>query len=91
MTLIVTILNFDDWYAPLRQFLNVKFDGGLEMYLAFWDPALLGTLVVYEKDKPSYLKQQVLSTKKKKILLEPIYSGWYWDCDGLMKWDSEQI
>lgn len=79
MTLIVSALSFDELYAHLRQFLNVKFDGGLEMYLAFWDPAILGTLIGQETDETLYVKKQVLSAEQKKILLEPIYSWWYWD------------
>lgn len=79
MTLIVTRLTFDDLYAHLRQFIDVKFEGGLEMYLAFWDPAILGTLVGQKTDKTLYVQQQVLLEEQKKILLKPIYSWWYWD------------
>lgn len=79
MTLIISALSFDDLYTHLRQFTNVQFEGGLEMYLAFWDPAILGTLVGQTTDKTLYVKQQVLSPEQKKILLGPIYSWWYWD------------
>lgn len=79
MTLIVTALNFDDLYAHLRQFTNVKFEGGLEMYLAFWDPAILGTLVGQTEDQTLYIQQQVFLEVQKKVLLSPILSWWYWD------------
>lgn len=79
LTLIITKLNFEDLFSHLRQFLNVQFEGGLEMYLAFWDPAILGTLVGQDTDETLYVKQQVLSDQQKKLLLEPIHSWWYWD------------
>lgn len=79
MTLIVSALGFDDLYTHLRQFTNVRFEGGLEMYLAFWDPAIIGTLVGQKTDTTLYVKHQVLSPEQKKILLDPIYFWWYWD------------
>jgi hypothetical protein len=79
LTLIISPLDFDSLYSHLRQFLNVQFEGGLEMYLAFWDPAILGTLVGQISDQTLYVKQQVLSDQQKKVLLEPIHSWWYWD------------
>lgn len=79
MTFIVTELSFNDLYDHLRQFTNVKFEGGLEMYLAFWDPMILGTLVGQKSDKTLYVNKQVLSVEQKKILLEPIFSWLYWD------------
>ena len=79
LTLIISPLDFDSLYSHLRQFLNVQFESGLEMYLAFWDPAILGTLVGQISDQTLYVKQQVLSDQQKKVLLEPIHSWWYWD------------
>ncbi len=50
MTIIISPLSFDYLYKHLRQFLDVEFDGGLEMMLAFWDPAILATLVGHKAD-----------------------------------------
>lgn len=79
MTIIISALSFDDLYTHLRQFTNVKFEGGLEMFLAFWDPTILGTLLGQKTDLTLYIKQQVLSPEQKKVLLEPIHCWWYWD------------
>ncbi len=79
MTLIISALSFDDLYTHLRQFTNVSFEGGLEMFLAFWDPTILGTLLGQKTDLTLYVKQQVLSPEQKKVLLEPIHCWWYWD------------
>lgn len=79
MTIIVTSLNFDSLYHHLRQFLEIKFDSGLEMMLAFWDPFILATLVGQDKDKTLYVDGPVLDQKQREDFLKPIQSWWYWD------------
>lgn len=79
MTLIVSPLNFEEMYAHLRQFTNVRFDGGLEMFLAFWDPIILATLLGHQADETLYIQEQVLDKEQKQILLGPIHTWWYWD------------
>lgn len=85
MTLIMTSLSFEELYAHLRQFLNVKFEGGLEMFLAFWDPIILATLIGHTEDLTLYVQEQVLNNEQKKILLDPIYLWWYWDRLGYLQ------
>lgn len=79
MTLIVSPLNFDFLYDHLRQFLDVEFDGGLEMMLAYWDPVILATLIGHKDDKTLYVKGPVLNPRQIEDLLKPIQSWWYWD------------
>lgn len=79
MTFIVTPLSFDYLFKHLRQFLEVEFEGGLEMILAFWDPAILATLVGHKADKTLYVKGPVFTPQQMKSLLQPIQSWWYWD------------
>ena len=79
MTFIVTPLSFDYLFKHLRQFLDVEFEGGLEMMLAFWDPAILATLVGHKADKTLYVKGPVFNHQQIKSLLQPIQSWWYWD------------
>lgn len=79
MTLIVSPLNFEEMYAHLRQFTTVRFDGGLEMFLAFWDPCILATLLGHQADKTLYMQEQVLDNEQKQILLSPIHTWSYWD------------
>ncbi|MEB6668223.1 DUF4123 domain-containing protein [Acinetobacter vivianii] len=79
MTLIVTPVSFDLLFEHLRQFLEVEFEGGLEMVLAFWDPVILATLVGHVEDQTLYVKEPVFSPEQIENLLRPIQSWWYWD------------
>ena len=79
MTFIVTPLSFDYLFKHLRKFLDVEFEGGLEMMLAFWDPVILATLVGHKADKTLYIKGPVFDPQQIKSLLQPIQSWWYWD------------
>ena len=82
MTIIISPLSFDYLYKHLRQFLDVEFDGGLEMMLAFWDPAILATLVGHKADKTLYVQGPVFNPQQIETLLKPIQSWWYWDRSG---------
>ncbi|MCH7335468.1 DUF4123 domain-containing protein [Acinetobacter sp. NIPH 2699] len=79
MTVIVSPLSFDLLFEHLRQFLEVQFEGGLEMILAFWDPMILATLVGHQEDETLYVKEPVLNPQQIEKLLQPIQSWWYWD------------
>ncbi len=79
MTIIITSLPFDLLFEHLRQFLEVKLDGGLEMFLAFWDPAILATLLGNQEDQSLYIKGPVFNEQQVENLLAPIQSWWYWD------------
>jgi hypothetical protein len=79
MTIIITPLTFDYLYKHLRNFLDVEFDGGLEMMLAFWDPAILATLVGHKADKTLYVQGPVFNPQQIEALLKPVQSWWYWD------------
>lgn len=79
MTLIVSSLSFDLLFDHLRQFLEVQLDGGLDMFLAFWDPMILATLVGNQEDETLYVKGPVLNEQQAENLLTPIQSWWYWD------------
>ena len=79
ITLIISDLPFELLFDHLRQFLEVKFEGGLEMMLAFWDPVILATLVGNATDKTLYVQGPVLDAQQIENLLKPIQSWWYWD------------
>lgn len=79
MTIIVSKLTFDELYDHLRKFLEVKFQDGLEMILAFWDPLILATLIGNKKDKSLYVTCPVLDDEQSSIFLGPVQSWWYWD------------
>lgn len=79
MTIIISKLSFEELYDHLRSFLEVEFEGGLEMILAFWDPLIMATLIGNEKDKTLYVNGPVFDCEQASVLLEPIQSWWYWD------------
>ncbi|SSR34812.1 Uncharacterised protein [Acinetobacter baumannii] len=79
MTIIVSPLSFNYLFEHLRKFLEVKFEGGLEMFLAFWDPVILATLVGHKENKTLYVDGPVFNAQQIKDLLTPIQSWWYWE------------
>ncbi len=82
MTILTSSLPFELLYEHLRQFLEVKFEGGLEMILAFWDPAILACLVGHKEDATLYISDPVLDAAQKETLLRPVKRWWYWDRQG---------
>lgn len=79
MTILISPLSFDYLFEHLRHFLEVQFEGGLEMILAFWDPMILATLIGHKEDKTLYISGPTLTKSQIEILLKPIQSWWYWD------------
>ncbi|MFH4338948.1 DUF4123 domain-containing protein, partial [Acinetobacter baumannii] len=79
MTIIVSPLSFNYLFEHLRKFLEVKFEGGLEMFLAFWDPVILATLVGHKENKTLYVEGPVFNAQQIEDLLTPLQSWWYWD------------
>lgn len=69
--------------AELREHFSshtkVALPGGIEMLLAFWDPAILGTLVGQHDDDTLHVKGPVLSPEQKAQFLGPITAWWYCD------------
>lgn len=82
LTLICSYLDFDQLFNHLQQFLDVNLEGGLEMTLAFWDPAILACLVGQEDDSTLYVQGPALSAAQKNLFLAPMHSWWYWDRKG---------
>lgn len=85
MTIIVTPLSFDILYQHLRQFLDVQFEDGLEMILAFWDPLVLAPLLSNKDDQTLYVKGPIFNELQVKQFLLPIQSWWYWNRLGQLK------
>ncbi|XID74107.1 DUF4123 domain-containing protein [Alkanindiges sp. WGS2144] len=71
LTLICTYLNFDGLFHHLQQFLDVTLEGGLEMTLAFWDPAILGCLTGQKDDSTLYVQGPAFSLAQKNLFLAP--------------------
>ncbi|WP_151723662.1 DUF4123 domain-containing protein [Acinetobacter ursingii] len=85
MTILISPLSFDYLFEHLRHFLEVQFEGGLEMILAFWDPIILAPLVGRKEDQTLYISGPILTKHQVETLLEPIQSWWYWDRLGFLQ------
>lgn len=63
----------------LARFVDVRLSGGVEMLLALWDPAILGTLVGQADDSTLHVPGPVLSPTQRNDLLSPLVAWWYGD------------
>jgi len=79
ITIIVSGLSFKSLFDHLRCFLEIQLEGGLDLFLAFWDPAILATLVGNKEDSSLYVQGPVFNEKQIQDLLTPIHSWWYWN------------
>ncbi|AMP12586.1 hypothetical protein CPter291_0291 [Collimonas pratensis] len=52
------------------------------MIFAFWDPAILGTLVGQKDDSTLHVPGPVLSARQRSKLLAGMSAWWYWDRNG---------
>lgn len=84
VTLIATELDFENCFGHLSQFLDVQFDDGDLMFLAFWDPAILAALVGQADDLSLHVAGPILKHDQAAALLAPISAWWYYDRDGYL-------
>lgn len=82
VSVIVTLKNFDEIFAHLEQFTEIVLPDGDTMFFAFWDPAILGTLIGQPDDETLQVRGPVLSAEQRSVLLEGVEGWWYWDREG---------
>lgn len=83
-TLICSSLPLVELHAHLRQFVDVKLPGNYEMLLAFWDSAILGTLIGQADDDTLHVAGPVLLPQQLQAFLRPVAAWWY--CDREDNW-----
>jgi hypothetical protein len=83
-TLLCSMLPTSELHAHLIRFADVKLAGNMEMLLAFWDPAILGTLVGQAGDDSLHVPGPVLSPAQRQALLSALTAWWY--CDRESRW-----
>ncbi len=81
-TLLASRLSFDTVWDHLAAFSEVLLPDDTDMILAFWDPAVLGTLTGQASDLTLHVPAPVLSERQRSRLLRGISAWWYWDRDG---------
>lgn len=82
ITILASALNFDRLYTHLRQWTDVVLPDGEDMYFAFWDPMILGTLMGQADDPTLEVPGPVLNKVQRTTLTQGIAGWWYWDRDG---------
>ncbi|WP_063534791.1 DUF4123 domain-containing protein [Burkholderia sp. MSMB1589WGS] len=69
----------------LKLFLRVRLPDGEPIVLAYWDPAILATLVGSQDDETLFVKGPVLSDAQRQAWLAPILRWTYWDREGALR------
>ena len=82
VTLLASNLPFDALLAHLYKHLDLRLDDGHEMFLAFWDPAILAALVGQQDDHTLYVHGPIFTPPQRASLLAPVAWWWCWDRDG---------
>ena len=80
-SLIASALDFDALHAHMQSYIEVVMPDD-EMILAFWDPAILGTLVGQEDDATLHVPGPVLMAPQRSHFLEAAAGWWYWGRNG---------
>lgn len=81
-TLLCSARTLTELHAHLVRFTEVKLPGNMEMLLAFWDPAILGTLVGQPDDDSLHVPGPVLLPHQLQALMWPLVAWWYCDREG---------
>jgi hypothetical protein len=83
-TLLSSSLPEADLHSHLARFTDVRLQGDLDMVIAFWDPAILGTLVGQPDDDTLHVPGPVLDANQLAAFLAPVVAWWY--CDRASRW-----
>lgn len=81
-TLLCSSHTLIELHTHLVGFTEVRLPGNVEMLLAFWDPAILGTLVGQADDDSLHVSGPVLTPPQLHALLKSLAAWWYCDREG---------
>lgn len=79
VSIIATLKEFDSVFDQFAACIEVKIPGLETMFFAFWDPAILGTLVGQSDDLTLHVPGPVLTQVQQSLLMEGLARWWYWD------------
>ncbi|MBT2791056.1 DUF4123 domain-containing protein [Paraburkholderia strydomiana] len=82
VSIIASPLPFERLYTHLHSSTEVLLPDGEEMIFAFWDPAVLATLVGQLDDTTLHVPGPVLTVQQREKFLSGITAWWYWDRNG---------
>jgi Domain of unknown function (DUF4123) len=81
-TLVASTLDLPTLAAHFRRCIDVELQDLGSMYLAVWDPAILGTLLGQPDDSTLHMPGPVLKPEQIRGLVSPLNHWWYVDRDG---------
>jgi Domain of unknown function (DUF4123) len=85
---VATLLASELTLQALTEHFQAQMDVTLEdldsMFLAFWDPAILASLLGNPSDDTLHVPGPIFTTHQRTNFLNPIQYWWYWNRDGLM-------
>lgn len=84
MTIIASAVEFSKIFDSLERAMDVLFDDGYCMFLAFWDPAVLGSLIGQSDDSTLHVQGPVLNLQQRRRMESFISGWWYWGRGGVM-------
>ena len=84
VTVLASHLQLNELFEHLQSFTEVVLPDGDDMFFAFWDPAILGTLVGQADDATLHVPGPVLSETQRGMLMNGVSAWWYWDRDGAL-------
>lgn len=82
LTILASAQPFQALHKHLAYFTEVHLPDDSAMILAYWDPAILGTLLGNAADTTLHVQGPVLTEKQRSALLSPVAAWWYWDRGG---------
>lgn len=84
ITVIATEIDFNCLWNHLYVCTECTLPGGDAIFLAFWDPAVLGSLIGQPDDHTLHIQGPVLHPAQKNALFRNLKNWWYWDRLGTM-------
>lgn len=84
-TMLVSPLPLAALAEHLKSFLRVRLPDGEPIVLAYWDPAILATLVGSVEDETLFVKGPVLSDEQRQAWLATVLRWAYWDRKGTLR------
>ena len=82
ISIIASMKSFDELFDQLTDFVEIVLPDSDAMYLAFWDPAILGTLMGQHDDETLYVKGPVFDVQQRAKIMRGVSGWWYWDRAG---------
>lgn len=90
--LVTSELGFDELFTHLLKFLDVQVNQSTTMLLAWWDPAVLASLLGQPDDDTLYVKGPIFTAEQKAAFAMSLCDVGYWDRAGtLHRMNAQQL